>query len=121
VANNKDAGKTAESGEGDPWSVVAREIEENGENGRLAASCPALSFLRVRTVTVGVKTGIARLSASVSHSHSCAATLSFSPPASCSQCPRRPNVPANPPNDELAVASATLSIASPKILTAGDA
>jgi hypothetical protein len=66
VANNKDAGKTAESGEGDPWPVVAREIKENGENVRLAASRPAPSFLRVRTVTIGVKTGIARLSASVS-------------------------------------------------------
>ncbi|KAJ7909208.1 hypothetical protein B0H13DRAFT_2661597 [Mycena leptocephala] len=92
VANNKDAGKTAESGEGDPWPVVTREITENGENVRLAASRPAPSFLRVRTVTIGVKTENAAL---------------------------RPNVPANPANEALAAAFATRSIVSPNVLTIG--
>ncbi|KAJ7843677.1 hypothetical protein B0H13DRAFT_2097458, partial [Mycena leptocephala] len=43
--------------------IVPREIEENGENGGLAAA--AASFL-LRVLTVGVNVGIARLSASVS-------------------------------------------------------
>jgi hypothetical protein len=78
--SNKDAGKTDENGEGDPWPAVPREIEGNGEkledglpssrscpcpalaNGGLATSPPS----SLRVAKVGANLGIARLSVSVS-------------------------------------------------------